>query len=366
MLKLPVMKKLYRDAIDKLQPYIPGKPIAEVQRELGIEDVIKMASNENPLGPSPKAMSAMRKTIDQVNFYPEGSCYELRKAVAAKLEITEDNLIFGNGSDELLLLISQVFVNPLDEIIQADPKLTFVEYRAVSLVSDASPVFVDMKDYAFDLEAMAEKINEKTKLIFIANPNNPTGTIVTKEKVEEFLAKVPEDVIVVFDEAYYEYVENADYPETINYVKEGKNIIILRTFSKIYGLAGLRVGYGIAKKEIIALMEKARQPFNVNSLAQTGATAALKDIKFVEESKKVNNVGKRFLYDSLDVNNITYVPTEANFIFIDLKIDAKEAADKLMKKGVIVRPIGTGTTIRVTIGTEEQNKRFINTLKKVI
>ena len=366
MLKLRVMKKLYRDAIDKLQPYTPGKPIAEVQRELGLEDVIKMASNENPLGASPKAVTAMKRAIETVNFYPEGSCYELRKAVAAKLEIPEDCLIFGNGSDELLLLISQVFFNPGDEIIQADPKLTFVEYRAVSLISDAVPVFVDMKDYVYDLEAMAEKINEKTKLIFIANPNNPTGTIVTKDQVDEFMRKVPEDVIVVFDEAYYEYVERADYPETLGYVKEGRNVIVLRTFSKIYGLAGLRVGYGIAKKELIALMEKARQPFNVSLLAQAGATAALKDFRFVEESKKVNNVGKTFICDSLEVMGVSFTPSEANFIFFDVKKDAKETAEKLMKKGVIVRPIGTGTTIRVTIGTEEQNKRFIKTLEKII
>ena len=360
------MKKLYRDIIDKLQPYIPGKPIAEVQRELGITNVIKMASNENPLGPSPKAMSAIRKALQNISFYPEGSCYELRKNLAKKLNILEENLIFGNGSDEILLMIGEAFLNPDDEVIQAVSELTFVEYKAVTLISNAKPVFVELKNYTYDLEKMTEKISEKTKLVFIANPNNPTGTIVTRDEVEEFLKKVPEDIIVVFDEAYYEYVERADYPETLDYVKDKKNIIILRTFSKIYGLAGLRIGYGIAKKEIIDILEKVRQPFNVNYLAQVGANAALKDIKFIEESKRVNSEGKRYLYSSLDELGISYVPSNANFIFIDLKRDANPIVKKLMEEGVIVRRIGTDTTIRVTVGKEEHNKRFIETLKKIL
>ncbi|MFH1824100.1 MAG: histidinol-phosphate transaminase [Candidatus Firestonebacteria bacterium] len=360
------MKKLYRDVIDKLQPYIPGKPVAEVQRELSITDIIKMASNENPLGSSPKAISAIRKVLQDISFYPEGSCYELRKNLAKKLEISEENLIFGNGSDEILLMIGEAFLNPGDEVIQAVPELTFVEYKAITLVANGTPVFVELKNYTYDLEKMAEKVTQKTKLIFVANPNNPTGTIVTKTQVEEFLKKVPEDVIVVFDEAYYEYVERADYPESIDYVKEGRNVIVLKTFSKIYGLAGLRIGYGMAKKEIIDILEKVRQPFNVNYLAQVGANAALKDIKFVEESKRVNNVGKKYLYSSLDELDIPYVLSEANFIFIDLKKDAKPVVEKLMEEGVIVRKIGTGTTIRVTIGKEEQNKRFIEILKRII
>ncbi|OGF54029.1 MAG: histidinol-phosphate transaminase, partial [Candidatus Firestonebacteria bacterium RifOxyC12_full_39_7] len=353
------MKKLQRDAIDKLSPYIPGKPVAEVQRELGISDVIKMASNENPLGASPKAVAAVKKAAEQVYFYPEGSCFELRKAVAEHLQIPADNLIFGNGSDELLLLISQVFLNPGDEVLQGDPKLTFVEYKAVTTIADAKPVIVEMKDFGYDLKTMAEKFTNKTKIVFITNPNNPTGTMITKDELDEFFKKVPEDVIVVLDEAYYEYVGRADYPESVEYVKEGKNVIILRTFSKIYGLAGLRLGYGIARKELIELLGKARQPFNVNLLAQSAGIAALKDIKFVEESKHVNNEGKIWIGDALEAMGITFVRSEANFILFDVKVDAKPVTEALMKEGIIVRCIGTGTTIRVTIGTMEQNRRFI-------
>lgn len=360
------MKKLQRDAIDKLSPYVPGKPVAEVQRELGIADVIKMASNENPLGASPKAVAAVKKAAEQIYFYPEGSCFELRKAMAEHLQMPADNLIFGNGSDELLLLISQVFLNPGDEVLQGDPKLTFVEYKAVTTIADATPVTVDLKDYAYDLEAMAAKVTDKTKIVFIANPNNPTGTMVTKEKLDEFLGKLPKDVIVVLDEAYYEYVERAEYPESVEYVKLGENVIILRTFSKIYGLAGIRLGYGIAKKELIEQLEKARQPFNVNLLAQAAGIAAVKDIKFVEESKHVNNEGKRWLGDALEAMGIVSVPSEANFILFDVKTEARPVTEALMKEGIIVRCIGTGTTIRVTIGTMNQNRRFIGALKKVL
>jgi histidinol-phosphate aminotransferase len=360
------MDKIYRDAIDNLKPYVPGKPISEVQREFCIKDVIKLASNENPLGASPKAVHAIRKAAEEVYYYPEGSCFELKKELARKLEAAPENLIFGNGSDELLLMISQAFFNPGDEIIQADPNLTFVEYNTVTAIAGAVPVFVDLKDYCFDLMAMAEKINEKTKLIFIANPNNPTGTIVTKAEVEEFLKKVPENVLVVFDEAYYEYVERADYPEVILNVKEGKNVIILRTFSKIYGLAGLRIGYGIANKDIISILEKVKQPFNVNSIAQAGALAALSDLRHIEQSRKTNSEGKSFLYDSLEAMGLEFVSSQANFILIDLKKNAKEAAGDMLKEGIIVRPIGGPNFIRVTIGTAVQNEKFIKTLKKVL
>lgn len=357
---------MYREVINKLEPYIPGKPISEVKRTLGLEDVIKMASNENPLGPSPKAITAIKKAIDEINFYPEGSCYELKKTLAEKLNLSEDNLIFGNGSDEILLMLSQVFFNPEDEIIQAEPKLTFVEYKTVTVISGATPIYVDLKDYTYDLKGIINKISSKTKLIFIANPNNPTGTIVTKEAVDEFIKIVPPDIIIVFDEAYYEYVERADFPDTISYIKEGKNVITLRTFSKIYGLAGLRIGYGIAKKELIGLLEKVKQPFNVNSIAQVGALAALKDIEYIEKSKKLNNKGKSFLYSVFEELVVSYIPTETNFIFLNLNQDAKPIVNKLLEKGIIVRQIGGETTIRVTIGTEEQNKRFADTLRRII
>ncbi len=360
------MKKLYRDAVDKLTPYVPGKPIQEVQRELGLADVIKMASNENPLGPSPRAVNAVRKAVEEIHYYPEGSCFELRKILAKKLGVEENQLIFGNGSDELLLMISQAFFNPGDEIIQGDPALTFVEYRAVSNIAGAEPVFVPMKNYGYDLAAMAEKINEKTKLVFIANPNNPTGSIVSKEEFAAFMEKVPEDVIVVLDEAYYEYVETADYPDSIDYIKNGANVIALRTFSKIFGLAGLRVGYGIARKELIDILERVRQPFNVNTLAQAGAAAALSDIRHVEASRRMNKEGREYFYGSFEVMGLKFVQSEANFVLVDVKKNGKEVAKRLTQEGIIVRAIGTETTIRVTVGTKEQNERFIKTLKNIL
>ncbi len=358
---------LVQPNILQLTPYVPGKPIEEVERELGITDIIKLASNENPLGPSPLAIKAMADTLPKVGLYPDGSCFALRNETAKHWGVEPENLIFGNGSDELIHYIGVTFLTPGDEVIQADP--TFVRYEAAGILNNCKVHKVPCKDLTHDLAAMAERINERTKLIFIANPNNPTGTIVTKRDVEELMDKVPERCITVFDEAYYEYVEDPEYPQTMDYVKQGRNVIILRTFSKIYALAGLRIGYGIARPKIIEFLEQVREPFNVNSIAQVGAIASLRDSEQVAKAKKVNSEGRAYLCEEFDKMGLPYAPSQANFVLVNIKQDCVSAFKELLKRGVITRTgdiFGLPTYLRVTIGTMEQNKRFIEALKEVL
>ena len=361
------MRDLVNENICRLKPYVPGKPIEEVEREFGITDIVKLASNENPLGPSPKALDAMRRALDKVALYPDGSCFYLKQALARHWGVSEKELIVGNGSDELIHYIGVTFLSGDDQVIQADP--SFVRYESAAVLNNCNCVMVPLKDFTHDLDAMADRITDKTRLMFVANPNNPTGTAVTRKDVERFISRLPKRVIAVFDEAYYEYVESPDYPLMYDYVKAGANVIILRTFSKIYGLAGLRVGYGIARPEIIECLDQVREPFNVNSIAQVGALASLGDAGQVERSRRVNAEGKRFLYRELEAMGLPYVPTEANFIFVDLKRDCRPVFTELLKRGVIVRTgdiFGLPSFIRVTIGTEAENRRFIETLREVL
>jgi histidinol-phosphate aminotransferase len=359
--------ELVKEHIRRLKPYIPGKPIEEVEREFGIKDIIKLASNENPLGPSPKAVEALRGAIEKVNLYPDGSCYYLKKALANHLKVKEDEIIVGNGSDEIIHYIGVTFLSAGDQVIQADP--SFVRYESAACLSDCECTMVPLKDYTHDLEAMADRITDKTRLIFIANPNNPTGTAVTARDVERFITRLPNRVIAVFDEAYYEYVEMPDFPDMLSYVRDGANVIVLRTFSKIYGLAGLRVGYGIARQEIIQCLNQVREPFNVNSLAQVAAIAALGDSAHVERSRQVNREGKQFLYKEFEAMGLPYIPSQANFVWVDIKTDCRRVFTELLKRGVIVRTcdiFGYPTCLRVTVGTESENQRFINALKEVL
>jgi len=359
--------RFIRECILRLRPYVPGKPIEEVERELGITDIVKMASNENPLGPSPSALAEMTRALNKVALYPDGSCYSLRKAVAKHWGVGEDQLIFGCGSDEIIHYIGLAFLTEGDETIQAHP--TFVQYEACATLCDCKVHKVPLKNYTHDLEAMAERINARTKLIFIANPNNPTGTMNTRAEVEKLLSRVPERCLVVLDEAYYEYVERPDYPDALKLIAEGANVIALRTFSKIYGLAGLRIGYGIARPDIIKYLEQVRAPFNVNSIAQAGAIASLADPQQVARSRKVNSEGKRYLYREFDRLGLKYAPTEANFIFVDVGRDSVYVFKELLKRGVIVRTgdiFDMPTHIRVTIGTAEQNARFVKALEEVL
>jgi histidinol-phosphate aminotransferase len=348
--------------IKTIKPYVPGKPHQELERELGIEGSVKLASNENPLGPSPLAVRALRTGMKELNRYPDGSCYYLRNALSGKLKIDPDELIFGNGSNELIELAVRTYLCPGDEAIMAHP--SFVVYSIIVQAAKGKSVVVPLKECRHDLAAMALKITAKTRLIFIANPNNPTGTINTKTEMDSFMRKVPDNVLVIVDEAYYEYVTAPDYADTLTYLKKKKNILILRTFSKMYGLAGLRVGYGISNKKITSEMNKVRQPFNVNSPAQAAALAALEDTGHIENSKRTNERGKHYLYKHLKALNIYYIPTEANFIYITFPGDiVSKLHDQLLKEGVIIRPMGPAAA-RITIGLPAENRRLIKALKK--
>jgi histidinol-phosphate aminotransferase len=351
------------DNIRNIIPYVPGKPIEELERELGISGTIKLASNESPLGPSPKAIAAVKKIVESLNRYPDGSGFYLSQTLAKKYEVDPSRIILGNGSNELIELVVRTFVQPGDEVISADP--SFVVYKMITQAAGGTNVIVPCKDMRHDLDAMAERITARTKIIFIANPNNPTGTMNTRLEMHRLMERMPDHVIVAVDEAYFEYVTHADYPDSLDYLKEGKNILALRTFSKIYGLAGLRIGYGITTAEIAELMNKVRQPFNTSSLAQTAALAALADRKHVEKAIAVNNEGKQYLYQSFGQLGVSFVPTETNFILFETALEAKEVYGALLKQGVIIRPMG-GQRLRVTIGLPDENKRFIAELEKII
>lgn len=353
--------------LKEIRPYSPGKPVEEVERELGITGAVKLASNENPLGPSPLALQAIRSALEGIHRYPDGGGYYLKQALSEKFGLSPDHFILGNGSNELIELCARCFLSPDDEAITAEP--AFIVYQTVTRVIGARPLLVPLKDFQHDLKEMARRIGPKTKLIFVGNPNNPTGTCVTPEEIDTFMASVPPGVIVLFDEAYFEYLPPELQPETIRYVVEGRYVLLLRTFSKIYGLAGLRIGYGIAPPPLIEVMNRARQPFNVNALAQVAALAALNDDAHVAMSKRLNEAGKRYLYEKLEEMGIPYVPTFANFILIDVGRDGETVAQALMRKGVIVRPMGPYhllTHLRVTIGTPQENERFISALKEVL
>lgn len=361
------MSVIPRKALFNIKPYQPGKPIEEVKRELGLQDVIKMASNENPLGPSPKAVEAIKRYAGNIiNRYPEGGCFYLRGAIAKRLKIKPEQLIFGNGSDELIELTLKAFVNEGDEVIVASP--TFLMYEVASSAHGAKIKVVPTRYFKYDLKAMKDAVTKNTKVVFIANPDNPNGTYVARYELEDFLKQLPGETIVFLDEAYFEFVEEQDYPNGFDYIGKN-NIIVTRTFSKAYGLAGLRVGYGVSSPEIIKYMDSVRDPFNVNSLAQIGALAALKDKEFLAKSKKAVREGKKFLYSELKAMGVRYVPSVTNFILIELGPKSAEITERLLKKGVIVRNMkawGLENFIRVTVGKEAENKRFIRELKKII
>lgn len=353
--------------VQRLKPYVPGKPIEEVQREFGLTDVVKLASNENPLGPSPLALEAIRGALDNLALYPDASCYGLTNALAERLEIGTDHLIIGNGSDEVIHFLGLAFVRPGDEVLTGDP--SFVRYEAAALLNEAEFVVTPLKDQTFDLDAMAERLTPKTKLVFIANPNNPTGTMVGRAAVERFLDRCPEETLVVMDEAYYEYVDDPDYPHSLDYVREGRNVVVLRTFSKIYALAALRVGYGVARPEIIQALRQVREPFNVNSLAQVAALASLQDPDQVPRSRKLNTEQRDYLYGEFRRLGLSYVETQANFVIVDVCQPAKPVFQELLKRGVIVRSgdmLGLPTHLRATIGRPEDNQRFIRELEAVL
>jgi histidinol-phosphate aminotransferase len=360
------MEELVRKNILNIKPYVAGKPIEEIRRQLGLKEIIKLASNENPLGPSPKAIEAIKKNLSKANRYPDSQGYYLKKKLGRYLNVRPANIILGNGSDELIDIIIKTFVKEDENIITADA--TFLEYEIISRTNDRRIITVPLRYFKYDLEAIKKKIDKNTKLIFISNPNNPTGTYVTKYEFQDFIRGLPENVLVVMDEAYDAFIDVDDFPPGLNYIKN-KNVIVLKTFSKAYGLAGLRIGYAVGDAELISYMEKARQPFNVNSLAQAGAAAALDDRKFLDKTRKTVLAGKDYLYDCLTQLGVVYVPTVANFILIDTGRDGVGVFRIMLRYGVIVRDMaqyGLKNFIRVTIGTKRENERFIKVFRKVL
>ena len=346
-----------------LSPYVPGKPIDELQRELGLTRVIKLASNENPLGPSPKALAALSGAQDMLHRYPDGGAYQLRQAIADRWKVAEGQVILGNGSDEILGLLAKTFLTPGDEAIMADH--TVVIYKMEVTAVHGKPVVVPLINWTHDLESMVRAVTPRTRLLFLCNPNNPTGTIVSAEAVDRLMATVPEDVIIVFDEAYFEYVRNPRFPDAMAYVKQGRNAIVLRTFSKIYGLAGLRVGYGISTVEIIGYLNRVRPPFNANSLAQKAALAALGDDEHVAKSRAINVAGMEQMEQGLRTLSLPSIQAETNFLYFDAKRDGRLVFEALLREGIIVRHID-GTMLRVTIGRPDENAAFLQALEKVL
>ena len=350
-----------------IAPYEPGKPIGEVEREIGIHDAIKLASNENPLSPSERVREAITNALSALNRYPDGSGFYLRQAIAKRYGVGQDQVVLGNGSNELIELLVRTFLRPGDEAVVPHP--SFVVYPMIVQAAGGIRVMVMLKDYRLDLEAMGRAITPLTKLVFIANPNNPSATIVTADEVEAFMARVPERTIVVFDEAYMEFALGPDFPDMLQHVKQGRRVVVLRTFSKAASLAGLRVGYGIADADAIALMNRIRQPFNVNSLAQVAALAALEDDGHVLECVRMIEAGRHFLYDEFKALGLRYVPSRANFILVDVGRSAADIYQKLLHQGVIVRPMtpfGMETALRITVGTPEENRKLVKALRTVL
>jgi histidinol-phosphate aminotransferase len=349
-----------------LAVYQPGKPIEETARELGCEpsEIIKLASNENPIGPSPKAIAAMCAAIQNAHLYPDGGAFYLRNAIAKKLNVTPDHIILGNGSNEIIELLAHAFLQRGDTILTSEH--AFVAYKIIARIFGAKTIEAPSRDYGHDLDAMLDAITDRTELIFIANPNNPTGTLLSADAIERFMIRVPPQVVVVFDEAYYEFVD--EMPDTLRYLRDRRNVITLRTFSKIHGLASLRVGYGIARPALIEVMHKTRQPFNVNGVGQIGALAALADEEHQREAKRLVDEGRAFFEKEFAAMKLRFVPSAANFVLVKVG-DGLAVFRALLQNKVIVRAMkgyNLPQWVRITIGTMGQNEKCITALREVL
>jgi len=367
----PLSQRTIADAVKPqvldLVPYSPGKPIHEVQQELGLTDVIKLASNENPFGPAPAVIDAIRAAVPDIGLYPDGGAVALRKALAAKHDVPMDHLTVGNGSDEILQLIGYAVLDEGDELVIGDP--TFARYAPQAQANRAVAVKVPLKDYTHDLPAMADAVTDRTKCIIVANPHNPAGTYVGDAEVEKFLDAVPEHVLVVLDEAYYEFVSHPDYGRSQAMALSRKNVMLLRTFSKIHALAALRIGYALAPPHLIRWIDQVREPFNTGSLAQVAAVEALKDNTHVVRTLEANAAGRQRYMEAAAELGLKAVPSEANFVLIDIGRDDLPVYQALLRRGVIVRtgtPLGLPNHIRVTVGTPPQVERFITALAEVL
>ncbi len=361
-MKIPVP-----DYILSLKPYVPGKPLEELEREYGIENAVKLASNENPLGPSARVADAIHAAVAKLNRYPDAGGYELHHCIAEKFNIDANAIVLGNGSDEIIALLAYTLLRPGDEVIMPQPSFLFYEISVCSV--GAVPVRVPLKSHAIDLEGMLEKITPKTRLVYLNIPFNPTGAILSKTEFENFMAAVPPQVVVVLDEAYIEFVRDPGCANSLDYIASGGNIVGIRTFSKAYGLAGLRIGYGLMALELSELLNRVRQPFNVSSLAQTAAIAALGDDDFLQQTVNLVHTELDFMYESLTRLGIEYLESQANFILVHVPQNADKIFDRLLRQGVIVRSMtsyGYPDYIRVNVGLHEENERFLEALEEVV
>jgi histidinol-phosphate aminotransferase len=346
-----------------LVAYEPGKPVEELAREMGLNptDIIKLASNENPLGPSPAALEAMRDTLNRSHFYPDGGGWALRNAIAEKLGVARENVLLGNGSNEIIEFIGHAFLKPGDEVVTA--KHAFAVYSLMAQLFGATTVEVEDPGYTHDLDAMLTAITPRTRQVFIANPNNPTGTMVNQKAIDRFMDKVPDHVLVIFDEAYFEFLDNA--PDVIRYVREGRNVIVMRTFSKIQGLANLRIGYGIASTKVAEVLQKTRQPFNANGIAQAGALAGLADVNHMNLTRDLTHEGRNYMQAQFMAMGLEFVPSVANFVLVRVG-NGDAVFQTLLRRGIIIRAMRSYKLpewIRVSVGTMEQNRKFIEELK---
>ena len=361
------MKITVPENILSIKPYVPGKPLEALEREYGITDSIKLASNENPLGPSPMAIEAIQGATANLNRYPDGSGHVLTEQLAAHLNVSTENIVLGNGSDEVIGMLTLALLRPGDEAIL--PRPSFLMYDIAVRSAGAKPVYSPLSSLCIDLDGIRKKITAESRMIFLCNPNNPTGTVISKQAFEGFLADIPPGVVVVVDEAYIEFVRDSDCAKAIDYLDSDRAVVILRTFSKAYGLAGLRIGYGIMPEALSDALHRIRPPFNVNSLAQIGAAAALKDKAFVKKTVHLVHEGLDYIYRELDRLGMQYFPTQANFFLIDIKKDADDVFEDMLKQGVIIRSMasyGYPHYIRVNIGLRQENARLIEALESVL
>lgn len=359
--------ELIRDTVKRIVPYSPGKSSAEVMRELGLEKVTKLASNENPIGPSPRVVEALCALAPEAHIYPDSECVELSAALGAHLRVDPAQIVIGRGSDEIIHLLGLAFLNEGDNVVFAVP--SFALYPHTARLMGAEERAVPHREFRHDLEAMADATDARTRLLFISNPYNPTGTIVTADEVERLMARVPDTCIVVFDEAYVEYVRDPQFPDALDYVRADRRCAVLRTFSKAYALAGLRVGYGVAPPDIAVALKQVREPFNVSSAAEVAALAALADAEHTQRCIAVNTAGIAYLEEQFEALGLRYVPTQSNFIFVDVGIDSVACFDGLMRRGVTVRTgevFGLPSFIRVTVGAPEHNEQFVTALREVL
>ena len=353
--------------VQKLVPYVPGKPVDELQRELGLTEVVKLASNENPLGTGLKVSAAIQATLPELTRYPDGSGFSLKSALSAKLAVKPEQITLGNGSSEILELVMRTFVAPEHEVVFSQH--AFALYPILTQAVGAKATVVPAKNYGHDLSAMLASVTNKTRLVFIANPNNPTGTLLAQTDLEDFIAALPSQVLCVLDEAYYEFVQPELRTESLNWPNRYPNLIVTRTFSKAYGLAGLRIGFGISSPDVADLLNRVRQPFNSNMLALAAAEAALTDTDYLTETLTINNAGMKQLTDAFAALDLEWIPSAGNFVSVDVKQTALPVYEVLLRKGVIVRPVANYEMpchLRISIGTERENQIFIHALNEVL